>query len=103
MMRNTNALDGLPRSMEEWSKKNDPVAGINKAWLEIGEMAASGNKVAIAIAGIGSAMAAKKKADAQGTEVPAWARETLQFMDCYQSDDAEGVEDALSALSAALR
>ena len=102
-MRNKNALDGLPRSMDEWNEQNNPAYGIAKAWVEIRELATQGNKVAIAISGIGSAIAAKKKADAQGAEVPAWARETLQFMDCYQNDGTENLDDAMSALTAALR
>ncbi|WP_247837413.1 hypothetical protein [Bradyrhizobium sp. 200] len=89
--------------MDKWNDKNNPAAGIAKAWIEIRDLATQGNPVAATIVKIDTAMKAKKRADAEGAEVPGWARETLQFMDCYQNDETENLDDALTALSAALR
>lgn len=103
MARNTNALDGMPRSMDEWNERHNPAFGLSKAWAEIRELATQGNPLAVTIVKIDTAMKAKKRADAEGIPVPAWARETLSFLDEYQNDEADGLDDALSALSAALR
>jgi len=102
MDRNVNALAGLPRSMDEWNERNNPARGILKAWVEIRELATQGNPVAVAIVNIDTAMNAKRRADAVGAEVPAWARETLSFLDEYQNDE-DNLDDAIAALSAALR
>ena len=93
----------MPRSIEEWNQKYNPARGLSKAWAEIRELATRGNPLAVTIVKIDTAMKAKKRADAAGETVPAWARETLSFLDEYQDDGAEGLDDALSALSAALR
>lgn len=103
MTRNTDALDGMPRSIDEWNAKYNPAHGLSRAWAEIRDLATQGNPLAVTIVKIDTAMKAKKRADAAGETVPAWARETLSFLDCYQNDGAEGLDDAIAALSAALR
>lgn len=87
--------------MNEWNAKHNPAFGISKAWAEIRELATQGNPVAATIVKIDTALKAKKRADAEGSEVPAWAREALSFLDCYQNDDGD-IDEAVAALSRAL-
>jgi hypothetical protein len=88
--------------MDEWNARHNPTFGISRAWVEIRELATQGNPVAVTIVKIDTAMKAKKRADAVGEAVPAWARETLSFLDEYQNDE-DNLDDAIAALSAALR
>jgi hypothetical protein len=69
---------------------------------DIRTMAAHGNAAAKIIVKIDDALRAKKHAERWGEEVPAWARETLSFLDEYQNDE-DNLDDAIAALSAALR
>ncbi len=70
-------------------------------WSQLHELAAQGNYLAGVVVKIDAAMKAKKAADAEGAEVPAWVRETLQFLDCYQNDE-DNLDDALAALARAV-
>jgi hypothetical protein len=87
---------------QQTSLDRAPVSATSDAWATTRELAAQGNATAQAIVKIGTAINAKRFADAEGTEVPAWALSTLQFMDCYQTDQTDDLDEALAALSAAL-
>ncbi len=71
-------------------------------WSQLHELAAQGNHLASVVVKIDAAMKEKKKAEALGEPVPAWARETLQFLDCYQNDE-DNLDDAMAALKRALQ
>lgn len=88
------------QSVEEWNREITPVSA---AMAEIRTVAAHGNVAAKVIVKIDDALKAKKHAERWGEAVPAWAREALSFLDEYQNDGADGLDDALSALTAALR
>jgi hypothetical protein len=91
---------GLPRSMDEWQARNVP--DMRGAWAQIRELATQGNPLAGVFVRIEAATKAKKIADAGGAEVPAWARETLSFLDEYQDAETENLDEALAALSRAI-
>lgn len=88
------------QSVDEWNRE---IAPLSAAMAEIRTMAAHGNVAARVIVKIDDAMNAKKHAERWGEAVPAWARQTLSFLDEYQNDGADGLDAAMSALSAALR
>jgi hypothetical protein len=90
---------GLPRSVDEWRDRNVPSTA--KAWASIRELATQGHPLAAVIVRIDAAIQAKKLAKAEGTEVPAWARETLSFLDEYQCE-TENLDEALALLSQAV-
>ena len=92
-------MTDIPTTMDEWKKKNIP--STDGAWADLRELAAQGNPIAAYVVKIDAAMKAKKNAEASGEAVPMWAREALNFLDCYQ-DDESNLDDALAALKAAL-
>jgi hypothetical protein len=86
------------RTVAEWERE---VAPLSAAMADIRTMATHGNVAARVIVKIDDAMRAKKHAERWGEEVPAWARETLSFLDCYQNDE-DNLDEAVAALSRAL-
>lgn len=100
-----NTTPAINYGRDKFAERNDPVdtpfSAVNAARQTLAELAERGNPLASHIVQIEKAMREKKRAEANGEEVPAWAREKLQFLDCYQNDDGN-IDDALAALSAAL-
>jgi hypothetical protein len=90
----------LPRNLDEWNAKNIP--SYVETWATIREMATQGHPLAGVIVKIDAAQSAKKLADAEGAEVPAWALSTLSFMDEYQSEETVNLDEALALLSQAV-
>jgi hypothetical protein len=95
----TDKFSELPRSLDEW---RDKIPSTAKAWADVRQMATQGHPLAAALVKIDAAQSAKKIADAEGSEVPSWARETLQFLDCYQNDETLNLDEALAVLSRAI-
>ncbi|KQW22843.1 hypothetical protein ASC80_05745 [Afipia sp. Root123D2] len=62
----------------------------------LAELAKRGHPLATHIVQIEAAMREKKRAEANGEDVPLWARERLSFLDEYRED--EEMKDALAAL-----
>lgn len=76
-----------------------PVASTAAAWAVIKELSTQGNTMAQAIVRIGTALNAKRQAEAEGVEVPLWAQDILAPI---EADGTENLDDALAALKAAL-
>jgi len=87
------------QSVEEWLHAAAPISA---TVAEIRQMAENGNTAAKVVAKIDSAMRAKRHADRWGEPVPEWARETLSFLDEYQNDETENLDEALAALARAV-
>jgi hypothetical protein len=101
-----NTTPAINHGRDKFAERNGEIESqpspINAARKSLTELAERGNPLANHIVQIEKAMREKKRAEANGKEVPAWAREKLQFLDEYQESETENLDDALAALSAAL-
>lgn len=101
MFNNTPAIS---HGRDKFAEQNKPLefspSPLNEARATLAELAERGHPLAARIVGIEKAMREKKRAQANGEEVPEWVREKLSFLEEYQPD--ENLDDALAALEAAL-
>lgn len=88
-----------PDNFKDAPHDRAPVAATALAWREVTQLAAAGNQLAQKVYRLGTAINARKLANAESVPVPTWAQEILAPL---EDDDETNVDEALALLSAAL-